>query len=80
MGANEWLELGDTALRHLNSLKRLQRLHLTSVAKAIEIALKDNIKIIFWGEPEQAKEHDITGLTMSQVCRVLRPGCAEQAI
>ena len=77
---NDWASFADQVLSHLNNLKKLQGLHLTSIAKAIEVTLKDNIKIIFRGEPEGVDGEDFTGVTMSQECQVYRPGCAEAAL
>lgn len=79
MSAEKWSDFSTIVLGHLKKLKILQGLHLTSIAKAIEVTLKDNIKIIFRGEPEGVNSEDFTGVTMSQECRVFRPGCAEAA-
>lgn len=79
MSAEKLSDFITIVLVHLNKLKKLQGLHLTSIAKAIEVTLKDNIKIIFRGEPEGVNGEDFTGVTMSQECRVFRPGCAEAA-
>lgn len=77
MSIEKCSDLTTRVLGHLNKLEKLQGLHLTSIAKAIEITLKDNIKIIFRGEPEGLKGEDFTSLTLSQECRVFRPGCDE---
>ncbi len=79
MSAEKWSDFSTIVLGHLKKLKILQGLHLTSIAKAIEVTLKDNIKIIFRGEPEGVDGEDFTGVTMSQECRVFRPGCTEAA-
>lgn len=77
MSTEKWSDFNTRVLDHLKKLEKLQGLHLTSIAKAIEVTLKDNIKIIFRGEPEGISGEDFTAVTMSQECRVFRPGCAE---
>lgn len=79
MSVEKWSDFSTIALGHLEKLTKVQGLHLTSIAKAIEVTLKDNIKIIFRGEPEGVDDEDFTGVTMSQECRVIRPGCAKEA-
>ena len=79
MSTEKWSDFSTRVQGHLNKLEKLQALHLTSIAKAIEVTLKENIKIIFRGEPEGVDGEDFTGVTMSQECRVFRPGCAKAA-
>lgn len=79
MSTEKWSDFSTRVLGHLKKLEKLQGLHLTSIAKAIEVTFKDNIKIIFRGEPEGVNGEDFTGVTMSQECRVFRSGCVEAA-
>lgn len=79
MSTEKWSDFSTRVQCHLKKLEKLQSLPLTSIAKAIEVTLKDNIKIIFQGEPDGVNSEDFTGVTMSQECRVFRPGCVEAA-
>jgi hypothetical protein len=79
MVGEDYFKIAKDVLKGLKALTSLNNLQLTSVAKAIEAASNETIKIIFRGEPsDELKGEGITGITISQECEVRRAGVKEK--